>query len=78
MTYLNKVNSGTNEMEAAHRHCEEWSNDIDKGIEAAQNISVEEAIVEAILKHRMTEEEGNACIEAYYRTFHAPPDTQIS
>lgn len=42
--------------------------DIEKGIEQAQDITVEFAIAEAIMKGRMSPEEGAECLEAYTRT----------
>lgn len=39
--------------------------DIERGIEAAESITVEFAIAEAIMKGRMTPEEGSECLTAY-------------
>lgn len=51
------------------RHLRALSN-IDLGIKAAEQITIEDGIKEAIAAGRMTEQEGQMCLEAYERTFH--------
>lgn len=44
--------------------------DIDKGIEEAAAITVEQSLGHAVLHGVMTIEEATLCLEAYERSFH--------
>lgn len=53
-----------------NKHCSEAIESIDKGIEEAENITIEDALYEAVKAGRMTIKDCEECLEAYYRCFH--------
>lgn len=50
---------------------------IDNGIKAAEQITIEQGIREAVAAGRMSEEEGIQCLAAYEQTFHRATVTEL-
>lgn len=54
-----------------NKHCSDAIESIDKGIEEAQNITIEEALQEAVKAGRMSIKECEECLEAYRKAFNS-------